>query len=96
LTSVVLLTAFACWIRERGTSFRMARALSTLGLSMQLLLFMGGFIAIGGEWFQMWKSTAWNGLESAFRNSVLGLAALLLVHMPSEYWQRPNIRSPRR
>lgn len=96
LTSIVLLTAFVWWIRERGTSYHAARALSTLGLCMHLLLFMGGFITIGGEWFQMWKSTVWNGLDTAFRNSALGLAALLLVHMPSEYWQRPDAGSPRR
>jgi predicted small integral membrane protein len=54
---------------------------------------MGGFVTVGGEWFQMWKSTAWNGLDPAFRNSVLALAGLILIHMPSDYWQRPDRRS---
>jgi len=86
LTALVLIAAVVSWIRERGTGYRTARSLSTIGLLMLLLLFMGGFIAIGGEWFQMWKSDAWNGLEPAFRNSVLALLALVLVHVPSPAW----------
>lgn len=84
--SLVLATAVVFWIRERGADYRLARSLSTTGLTMLLLLFMGGFIAIGGEWFQMWKSEAWNGLEPAFRNSMLALVTLVMVHLPSPYW----------
>ena len=40
----------------------------------------------------MWKSAAWNGLDPAFRNSVLALAGLILIHMPSEYWVRDPLR----
>ena len=83
-TAFVLLCAFALWIRERGGNFRTARATSTIGLCMLILLFMGGFITVGGEWFQMWKSVTWNGVDPAFRNSMLALAGLILIHMPSE------------
>jgi predicted small integral membrane protein len=31
-----------------------------------------------------------NGLDPAFRNSVLALAGLILIHMPSDYWRRPD------
>jgi predicted small integral membrane protein len=85
-TALVLIGAVVCWIRERGTGYRAARALSTIGLLMLVLLFLGGFIAIGGEWFQMWKSTSWNGLDPAFRNAMLALVALVLVHLPSPHW----------
>lgn len=81
LTAVVLLAASWLWFTERGTSQAKARALSTIGLLMLILLFFGGFIVIGGEWFQMWRSTAWNGLDPAFRNSVLALGTLLLIHL---------------
>ena len=84
--AVVLLVAVVFWILERDSGYRTARALSTIGLLMLLLLFTGGFIAIGGEWFQMWKSVAWNGLEPAFRNSVLALIGLVFVHLPSTHW----------
>jgi predicted small integral membrane protein len=53
---------------------------------MIVVLFMGGFITIGGEWFQMWRSVEWNGLEPAFRNSVLAILGLVLVHLPSPQW----------
>ena len=90
LTALVLIAAVICWIRERGAGYRIARALSTIGLLMFLALFFGGFICIGGEWFQMWKSTAWNGLDPAFRNSVLALGTLILVHLPSASWHDPG------
>ena len=54
---------------------------------MLVLLFFGGFIAIGGEWFQMWKSNAWNGLDPAFRNAMLAVVALVVVQLPSPQWR---------
>jgi predicted small integral membrane protein len=88
LTALVLGTAVVRWVRGRGTSYRAARALSTVGPLMLVALFLGGFIVIGGEWFQMWRSTAWNGLDPAFRNTVIALVALVLVHLPSPVWRR--------
>jgi predicted small integral membrane protein len=87
LTAIVLLVASGLWIQGRSDHYVRARALSTIGLLMLLLLFFGGFIVVGGEWFQMWKSTAWNGLDPAFRNSVLALGTLILLHVPSTHWQ---------
>lgn len=87
LTALVLLGSLGFWVRDRATGYRRARALSTVGLLMLVLLFMGGFIAIGGEWFQMWKSSAWNGIDAAFRNAVLALATLIVVHLPSSHWR---------
>ncbi|MFD4421652.1 DUF2165 domain-containing protein [Agromyces sp. NPDC058484] len=85
-TAIVLVAAVVFWIRERHHGYRTARAISTIGLLMLIALFMGGFITIGGEWFQMWKSTSWNGLDPAFNNSVLALIALVLIHLPSLHW----------
>jgi predicted small integral membrane protein len=34
----------------------------------------------------MWTSTAWNGEDPAFRNSVLALLALIVMHLPSKSW----------
>jgi predicted small integral membrane protein len=88
LAGLVLAASFVLWIRDRGTSFARARALSTIGLLMIVLLFVGGFVDIGGEWFQMWKSTAWNGLDTAFRNIVIAALGLLFIHLPSKHWER--------
>lgn len=85
LTAILLLWATGALLRARnGSAAALARArgLATLGLLALVLLFFGGFIVIGGEWFQMWKSTAWNGLDPAFRNSTLALLGLVLLHMP--------------
>jgi predicted small integral membrane protein len=81
----VLLVAFGnmLWIGERDTARPTARSASTIGLLMILVLFFGGFIVVGGEWFQMWRSTAWNGLDPAFRNCVLALVTLVLLHLPT-------------
>ncbi|MGW8552280.1 DUF2165 domain-containing protein [Streptomyces tubercidicus] len=84
LTALVLIGATALWaggMRRRDRLVR-ARLASTVGLSMLLLLFGAGFLAIGGEWFAMWQSESWNGLEAATRNVTLAGIALLVVHLP--------------
>lgn len=76
--AAVLVVATVAWARGRAT----ARRLSSLGLVMVLLLFGAGFVAVGGEWFAMWQSSDWNGLEAATRNIVLAGLALVVVHLP--------------
>ena len=82
--ALVLITAGVCWVRDarRGTGYARARRLSSIGLLMVLLLFGAGFIAVGGEWFSMWQSENWNGLEAATRNFLLAGLALIVVHLP--------------
>lgn len=69
--------------RHSGAAeFGHAQRFAVAGLCVGLLLWLGGFIAIGGEWFGMWMSTPWNGLPSAFRFVVVLLAALILLGQP--------------
>ncbi|MFD1829569.1 DUF2165 domain-containing protein [Streptomyces desertarenae] len=84
LSALVLLLATWLWVTglRRGACDRARRA-STLGLVMVLLLFGLGFIAIGGEWFAMWQSSDWNGLDAAARNVALAAFALVVVHLPA-------------
>ncbi|MGW8766790.1 DUF2165 domain-containing protein [Streptomyces sp. NPDC055815] len=83
LAAVVLLAATWFWIRGlRRDAYERARAASTVGLVMVLLLFGAGFLAIGGEWFAMWQSPDWNGLDAAARNVALAAFTLLVVHLP--------------
>jgi predicted small integral membrane protein len=56
--------------------------LSDIGLLMLLLLFGAGFVAIGGEWFAMWQSKTWNGLDAATRVIVLTGVALVVSNLP--------------
>ena len=87
LAAIVLVAAVVQWIRERGRGYVTARRLTTIGLLMIVILFFGGFIVVGGEWFQMWRSTTWNGLDSALRYTLLALFPLVLVHLPSPHWR---------
>ncbi|GAA0585147.1 DUF2165 domain-containing protein [Streptomyces crystallinus] len=82
--ALVLVAAGVVWARalRGGGGFARARRLSTAGLLMVLLLFGAGFIAIGGEWFAMWQSKSWNGLDAATRDFMLAAFALLVVHLP--------------
>jgi predicted small integral membrane protein len=83
VTSIVLLSAVYLWLAARRTRrFDNARRMSTIGLLMIITLFMGGFLTVGGEWFEMWRSVAWNGNDPAFRNSVLALFGVVLCHIP--------------
>ncbi|GAA4546993.1 DUF2165 domain-containing protein [Amycolatopsis samaneae] len=80
LTALVLAAGFVAWLRKRttGTALRLAR----IGWLMQVLLFACGFLVIGGEWFQMWQSGKWNGLQPAFQNTVIAAVGLVLAHLP--------------
>jgi predicted small integral membrane protein len=82
------LAAVLCWLgvwrlwRTRtapAVLFHRAKRMSVLGLTIGVMLWLGGFIAVGGEWFGMWMSTQWNGLESAFRFVVVLLVALVYL-----------------
>ncbi|WP_426689566.1 DUF2165 family protein [Rhodanobacter ginsengiterrae] len=75
------LGAWRLWHARRrpAATFHRSKRLAVVGLTLGLLLWLGGFMAIGGEWFGMWMSTQWNGLASAFRFVVVLLLAL--VHL---------------
>jgi predicted small integral membrane protein len=89
LTTAVLVYAVVLWRSafRRSSTFERARQVATLGLLMIVVLFAGGFIVIGGEWFAMWQSTEWNGLQPALQNTTLAAFALVLVQLPSRHWE---------
>ncbi|MFD7135707.1 DUF2165 domain-containing protein [Streptomyces sp. NPDC059894] len=80
VSALVLLAGTWLWIRRDEAR---ARQLSTYGLLMLMLLFGGGFIAIGGEWFAMWQSGDWNGLDAALRVFVLSGITLIVQYLPA-------------
>lgn len=65
-TVAALVLIYGSWLWARRDQPR-ARRFSTYGLLMVMLLFGAGFIGIGGEWFSMWQSKNWNGLDAATR-----------------------------
>ncbi|MCP2257372.1 putative small integral membrane protein [Streptoalloteichus tenebrarius] len=94
LTALVLASALVAWVRaltgRRGDET--ARRLSSCGWLMQVTLFAGGFITVGGEWFQMWQSSQWNGLQPALQNFLVASVGLVLVHLPRPTAAPPDAR----
>jgi predicted small integral membrane protein len=84
------IAATFCWIAAfrmfrsipDPAAFTRAKTLAVVGLTTCLLIWLVGFIAIGGEWFGMWMSERWNGIQSAFRFSALVLGTLIFVIAP--------------
>jgi predicted small integral membrane protein len=91
IIAVEVISAALCWfgvirllwsLRASGAVFNRAKRTSVAGLTLGYLLWQVGLIAIGSEWFGMWMSHEWNGVESAFRFLMMTLGALVYVSLP--------------
>lgn len=92
LTAAALVAATVHWIHTLAghEAERLSRQLSSLGWLMEIMLFGGGFIVIGGEWFQMWESSKWNGLQPALQNFLIAGVGLILTHLSTvEHAEQP-------
>ncbi|MGY4535397.1 putative small integral membrane protein [Pseudomonas sp. TE3786] len=69
------------WARAcRAAQFNAAKRTAIVGLVLGFALWFFGFMVVGGEWFQMWRSPAWNGQQAAFRFACcLGLVLLFVA-----------------
>lgn len=67
---------------RRREAFIAAKGPAVLGLTMGLLLYGLGFTVVGGEWFDMWQSKTWNGLESAARFLLFAGTSLVVLLLP--------------
>ncbi|MGW5045609.1 DUF2165 domain-containing protein [Streptomyces griseoluteus] len=83
-TVAAAVLVWGTWLWARRDHAR-ARRFSTYGLLMLILLFGAGFIAIGGEWFAMWQSKTWNGVDAATRVFLLSGVALIINHLPARH-----------
>ncbi len=89
LIAFVLLAAGGVWGRVLTGRPRRLRAgldvavkLSSLGWTMAVLLFAGGFLTVGGEWFRMWANDDVNASSAALQNFLIAGVGLILVHLP--------------
>lgn len=72
-------------IGDSAKSFRQASNVAIAGLTLSLLMWLVAFLSVGGEWFLMWQSRAWNGQEAAFRMfTVVGIVLLLVIQREAE------------
>lgn len=67
--ALTLLGAQRLWRARAGgaAAFNDAKSTAIAGLCVGFLLYLLGFMAVGGEWFQMWRAGAYNMQEPAFR-----------------------------
>lgn len=88
IIAVETLIALLCWAgawrmwhsrHASGAQFDQAKGLAVLGISLGLLLWLAGFMAMGGEWFGMWMSAHWNGVATAAHLVLILLAALIYL-----------------
>ncbi|MFF6985228.1 DUF2165 family protein [Streptomyces sp. NPDC010273] len=82
-TVAALVLVHGTWLWVRRDDGR-ARRVTTYGLLMLMVLFGAGFIAVGGEWFAMWQSKDWNGLDAATRVFLLSGVVLVVVQLTGE------------
>ncbi len=83
ITAVFLWTGTAVMIKNRkarDSVFNKSKKYSILGMGIGLLLWFFAFVTIGGEWFTMWQSSTWNGLDAAFRMfGIMGIVFVVLI-----------------
>ena len=82
-----------CWLGgfrlyrtiDDPVGFNDAKGIAILGLTLGIILWFVGFIAIGGEWFLMWQSNTWDGRQAAFRLvMIIGIVLVYLVQHDDE------------
>ena len=84
------LAAVLCWSgawglyksRQAPAVFKKKKTPAIYGLTLAILIWFVGFIAVGGEWFLMWQSEVRNGLDAAFRISAISGIALIYLILP--------------
>ncbi|HTB40917.1 MAG TPA: DUF2165 domain-containing protein [Reyranella sp.] len=84
-TGIVLALAtvrLAANLRASGARFNAAKTLVVIGVGLGFLLWFTGFMVVGGEWFAMWQSKAWNGQQATFWFYMTLLAVLIFVNQP--------------
>ena len=64
--------------------FARAKGPAALGLTLGLLLYITGFITIGGEWFAMWQSKIWNGQQPSFGFITMTGLVLVILLLPEK------------
>jgi predicted small integral membrane protein len=63
-----------------ANDFNRAKRTAVAGLATGFIVWFFGFTVIGGEWFLMWQSSKWNGLEAASRVYLAMLVCLVYLN----------------
>lgn len=76
--------AMARQVWAKAQPFQAAKSKAVAGLTLGFLLYEGGFVAIGGEWFGMWQARDLDAVPSAFRVLMTLLGVLIFVSLKDE------------
>ena len=84
-----ILAAFFCWkgavrlyqSRKDASVFKAQKKWAVYGLTLGIIIWFVGFVAVGGEWFLMWQSEDWNGLDVAYK--IVIAMSVTLVYLNS-------------
>lgn len=76
--------AMARQVRAKAQPFQHAKSMAIVGLTLGFLLYEGGFVAMGGEWFGMWQARNFDAVQSAFRILMTMLGVLIFVSLKDE------------
>lgn len=75
-------------LRASADEFQRAKTWMVAGSAAGFLVWFFGFMVVGGEYFAMWQSAAWNGQTAAFRLYAAILGVLVFVNQrDGEYTQ---------
>jgi len=76
--------AMARQVLAKAQPFHAAKSKAVAGLTLGFLLFEGGFVAVGGEWFGMWQARDLDAVQSAFRVLMTMLGVLIFASLKDE------------
>jgi predicted small integral membrane protein len=76
--------SMALLAREKAPLFHSAKSKAVAGLTLGFLLYEGGFVGVGGEWFGMWQARDFDAVQSAFRTLMTMLGVLIFVSLKDE------------
>jgi len=71
-------------LKADAVTFQASKNWAVAGITIGVLIWFMGFEVIGGEWFAMWQSAAWNGLGSAERIVSFLVLSMILLHLKDE------------
>lgn len=71
-------------LKAKAHMFEHAKSMAIAGLVLGFLLFEGGFVAVGGEWFGMWRAPAVDAVPTAFRIAMTMLGVLIFISLKDE------------
>jgi predicted small integral membrane protein len=82
-------------LEEPAATFQDSKALAVAATTAAFSVWFIAVMAIGGEWFLMWRATEWDGQAAAFRYYMTALVVLIFVMQPDAELPRHRRRAQR-